>query len=149
MINRIILFPLLLFAGTAIAEPQDWMKQENPNELALWVSVSSDCPFTREEILNGTEGEFLRARIKPVLSGAGFNLTVAIHCMKVETQGGSHIGFATFSDVRFGRGLFLYDVPWYGGLYTIGPDGASKVKNVVEEIVSNALTDYLKANFQD
>lgn len=145
---------LLLWPHSAFAEPKPWMKQINPNNLGLFVGVSSECPFQQADIANRIEGEFLRARLKPTKSLI-FNLTVYIRCMPVENNGGRLMGHVVSYEIRYGSQMpngedVLYESPNHGSML-IGSTDAESNQYFIDKIkdsVSMSLTDYLKANFQ-
>lgn len=150
---RLILSALLLVVNSySFAEPQLWMKQENPDELGTFTSVlSSDCSITREELKQTVEGEFLRARIKPI-SSTSLHLTVELVCINVKSGSGSPLGTAMSYRVDFGTmidGSFVnYDSGSYGNLMVAGKNGKQYQLDSVRNAVSEALTDYLKANYE-
>jgi hypothetical protein len=141
-----------LFSAQAVADPQTWMQRSDPNSLGLFVGLTDDCPITLEEVQSRAEGEYLRARIKATESLA-FNLTVNIACMTTENQAGEMTGYVIAYEVRFGTQTaaganVLYELPDYGLLLSGGMDEKKFYLDHIRDSVSNALTDYLKANFQ-
>ena len=131
------------------------MKQENPNELRLWVFVEDDCPFTQSDARSLAEGEFLRARIKPT-KDLKFYLDVDVSCLKRSRVTGASqtfSGYAIYADILFGTtGTFAtqgmsYNTPNHSVLLTGRTNSAQFFKNGIEEQIEKALTDYLKANF--
>ena len=149
-----IVFFIIFFSSSVRADVRPWMKQNDPDRLGLFVGVSSDCPFSKEDIENRVKGEFLRARLKPT-SSLTLNLTVSVSCMPLKTEHGSQTGYAMNYDVRYGTTLpgdvyMLYEFPNYGSLASAGKDGNARMFfiNAITEKVSLALTDYLKANFE-
>lgn len=145
---------LLLLAFPAIAEPEAWMKQSNPNNLGLFVGVSSTCPFSGETLANRIEGEFLRARLKPTKS-LDFNLTVYVRCLAIENNGGTPLGNVVSYEIRYGSIManganVLYESPNHGTILVAGNDASSTQHFIttITDSVAQSLTDYLKANFQ-
>lgn len=150
-INSSICCFLLLGAFSVNASAQSWMKQDNPDSLGLYVRVSDDCPITKEELTKRIEGEFLRARIKPTRS-LSLNITVEVLCLSI-AQGSSNTvrGHAVNYGIRFGATMevnhFLYDGPNHGSLLIVPKGSNQYLLDAIRDSVSNALTDYLKANF--
>jgi hypothetical protein len=141
-----------LVSAQAVADPRPWMKQSDPNSLGLFIGMTDDCPMTLEELKSLAEGEFLRARIKQTESLA-FNLTANIACMTTENHGGETTGYAVSYEVRYGTqmpsgGNVLYEIPDYGVLLIGGPDEKKFYLDHIRDSIADALTDYLKANFQ-
>jgi hypothetical protein len=138
----------------AVAQPKEWMKQTNPNNLGLFAWVSSSCPFGEDGLVNRIEGEFLRARLKPTKSLI-FNLTVNVRCMAVKNIGGTLMGNVVSYEIRYGAKMtngenVLYESPNHGNML-VGSNDASSVQYFITTItddVALSLTDYLKANFQ-
>lgn len=150
---RPILVALLFLVGSeTYAAPQDWMKQDNPNELGKFVAVANDdCSITQEELNKAVDGEFLRARIKPVTSFS-LHLNVELTCIKVKNMNNSVLGVAMNYRVMFGTlkgaSFVSYEAATYGNLQISSSESKEYRLNSVRNAVSNALTDYLKANFE-
>lgn len=152
MLRPAIATLILLLGSQCYAAPKEWMKQDNPNELGTFTSVlSSDCSITSEELTQTVEGEFLRARIKPIVT-TSLHLTVELICINVESGSGSPLGTAMYYRVDFGKmkdGSFVnYDSGSYGNLMVAGKNGKQYQLDSVRNAVAKALTDYLKANFE-
>ena len=98
------------------------------------------------------EGEYLRARIKRAVSYDNLMINVITVCMKIIV--GTHVGYALNSDTYFSThdGSWIrYDDIRYGELAITGPNtGQAKTTmlNYIRDDVSEALTDYLKANME-
>ena len=77
-------------------------------------------------------------------------ITINAHCLDIKVDGNLK-GYAVDFDVYFGKfydGAFLsYEFPNYGGLALEPVDDVDSIKYGAE-LVSNALTTYLKANVQ-
>ena len=121
------------------------LKQGNPNELAYWVRVDSDCPMTKAEAVSILEGVFVRSRIKPV-GEDWFNkslyLAAGLQCLLVKNQKpvfGISVQFGDYSGVI----PVLYDAT-YGSL-GIGPK--EFMRTGFQEHIEHAITAYLRANF--
>jgi hypothetical protein len=149
----VVSFCLILLSYSVCAEPKPWMKQANPNNLGLFVWVSSSCPFSKEDLTNRLEGEFLRARLKPSLS-LFFNLSVNVRCMSIKNVGGTNMGSVVSYEIRYGTLMpnganVLYETPNHGSILvnSKGSESTSySIKSITDD-VSVSLTEYLKANF--
>lgn len=148
--KRILALITILCSVPAFAEPQYWMRQDDPDRLGLYLSVSKDCPISRSELLSRVEGEFLRARITPTDSLL-LNLTVSVLCLEATTRGGTSIGHAVAYEIRFGTQTpagsnVLYETPNYGSMLVGNSDAKQFFVDAIRDDVSVALTAYLKAN---
>ena len=120
-------------------------KKENPNELAYFVQVDDDCPVTKKEAIDITEGVFIRSRIKPVPDKWNIDslyLYISLDCLKIEGDNPVY----HFS-VRFANASAFIPVDYierYGSL-GIGPKSA--IVNTLKDKAEAALTDYIKVNF--
>ena len=136
----------VLLCSAATAEPQPWMKKENPETLRSVVVVNSECKVSTEDVQKVVDGVLIRSRLKPgdyLNSPDDFGFIVMLDC----SQGAQ---FIIDADVRFVRyipylGRNLFETHVYG-TYGVGrPEGILEtVKGHVEELV----TDYLQANFE-
>ena len=138
---RITVFAATVFllAGNVLAEPQLWMKKENPNELAVLVSDNPYCPDTQQGYADIVTGVLTRSRISLALVGSDVLLSVSVQCG----------GPAYSIDVHFGRwlegGTVILFAAGYSsvGIYS----NATYLRTVLRETVEEAITDYLQANF--
>lgn len=143
---------LMLLGSHVIAAPQDWMKKDNPDELGKLVEVPSvECGITKEQLSQKVDGEFLRARIKPIVNYE-LQLYVKLVCMDVKNVNGTSLGKAAHYQISFltlhGARLVSYVTADYGTLMVSGNNGEAAILNSVGNGVANALTDYLKANYK-
>lgn len=143
---------LFFVAHVAVAEPQHWMKQDKPDSIGLLVFVSEPCPFTQNRLRSKIEGEFLRARIKPIENPyLNLSLHVTVVCQATYNQLGTLSGYAVHSDIRYGtalnKELMLYVWPIYGSMLSGSRGDAQYFVNNITDKVSTAITDYLKANY--
>ncbi|MFA0030084.1 hypothetical protein AB4348_15945 [Vibrio breoganii] len=120
------------------------------DKLGLFVSVSSECPFSQSQIVNAVEGEFLRARVKPS-SNLKTNLTVHVMCLGITNTGGTKTGYGVSYEMRYGTQLsdgtnVLIEAPNFGQILIGGPTSSSTTffVNAIRDSASHALTDYLK-----
>ena len=149
---RIIVAIVLLFgAGHSVADPQPWMKKENPNELAIFVNWDSECPFTKDEMQTAVEGVLTRSRINPSdnwLDDPVF-LNVTMHC--IDDPNTEWYIYETDVDYvvshisgRFEHTMVFYD---YGAYHAIGIATKGPIFDTIKELTKEAVTDYVKANF--
>ena len=162
----VIVLGVLLCSATN-AEPQSWMKSDDPDTLRYMVDVDS-CPISKAALDELVTGILIRSRLKPKLfldmqilekgtteervkffqffqqEHLGFQ--VFLQCGKMDDRLGS---FIYQLDVHFLRylpeqGRPFYEVPPYGGF---GVMNEADIKAEVKERVESLVTDYLKANF--
>jgi hypothetical protein len=140
----------LVANGVAASGSPDWhndvLKQSNPNTLGYYVNAGDEClGVSSAELQEVVEGVFIRSRIKPVQD---FNqpiyLNVIMDCMEANSGNFVAVDFS----IRFARynpkPAILYD--WgYGAV------GTASSKNFLldqsKQMVEQAITDYIKANF--
>jgi len=132
---------LLLLASNALAEPQEWMKKENPDELGTYISVSRACP--RIEAIRIVEGALARAGIRPLESSQSRELFLFVQVSCLEIPSGS---YSYHIDVSWGRidsdHVYLYfesRLQWTA--VGISLDILVSLKDVVED----AIIDYLRS----
>ncbi len=140
---------LFLLVGNVLADPQPWMERENADELLVDFSEAR-CPTGAygsiiESVLAG-------ARIRQATQGdqETIYLRIKLHCFPVE---GGEVGFAYQFNVTFG--IYQDDVRLiyedYGsdviGTLPPGSPGVQFLENRLRTAVQEAITDYLKANF--
>ncbi len=144
---------LALFPSVVFADPQPWMKQEDPNSLGLFVFVYGECPFSKDEVNEIAEGEFLRSRISPT-KDMQLNLTLSISCLTEHFKSGEVRGVALASNLRFATRIggfhMLYEDPDYSTVLAAGPQADDKqfLLDSLRNDVGKAVTDYLRANFE-
>ena len=146
---------MLVFSGNTCAEIPDWyyqaIKKENPNELAYWVGTN-ECPVTKEEIEKIADGVFIRSRIKPLNDEFAFLegsllLVIDINCVEVE-QGGVKEGvWAARYDVRFGQFNVMPATSYPIDFGAVGLSNKESILSNVKKYIENAMTAYIKANF--
>ena len=137
----------LLFQSAWCAEPQPWMKSENPHELGYW--SRTQCPELSEFNINSIiEDVMARWEIKPITSLLSLSspfLHVVFMCVEMQPS----TLFAYSYEIRFGDfvagNTILYEGAWYGAT---GKGGPTYIETSVENSLEDAITDYLKANFQ-
>ena len=157
----------IFLCSAANAEPQSWMKSDDPDTLRYMVDVNS-CPISKAALDELVTGILIRSRLKPQLffdmenldkatpeeqvrffqyfQQENFGFLVFLQCVQISGQPG---WFIYDLDVRFLRylpkwGRPFYEVPPYG---TAGIINDAGLKAEVKERVEDLVTDYLKANF--
>lgn len=153
---RWILCAMLLLPAVVSAEPMSWMKRGNPNELGYLASVQPECPFTQEQIVAVIEDEFLRARVKPMdwRSTPDLYLNLDVSCLG-RTAGGQPTDWSISSSLGFAAIIemepMLYAGSQYGSQTNAGVSESSIqfVTDTMKRGIEAALTDYLKANFDE
>ena len=113
-------------------------KQDNPNELANFVSVESDCPITEAEAVTILEGTFVRSRIKPLGNSAWMfrelYLSVVLTCLPLKGQN------PVYSiDVRFGVPFPEYAMHYAVDYGVIGIGPKSMAKSGLQDSVERAV----------
>ena len=133
-----------------------YLKKYDPDVLALFSFLDDDCPGTRQSYEKIIEGELLRARIKRgSYKNEELYLGVTVECTVGNgTQGYSvdiYYGFdytvvdaasdeLGFYSTRFGSGYGFFG-------YGSSIDTETTISDALRRSVSDALTDFLKANF--
>jgi len=134
---------LLLLSGVASADPEPWMKRENPNELAVSTGADDECGFSDRKLRETVDGVLIRSRIKPLglsESPGWFVLMVNVDCAQEVFR--ITIDFADEIDSDLTRlGLIGY------GSYGVYAGESDYLLRAVTRRVELAITDYLKANF--
>lgn len=167
-----ILLVLLVMSGCAIASGQESydtpiaekLKRENPERLFYWLSIDEECPVVKTDIEKMTAGIFVRSRLQQPSFASWyilpnqFELRTVVDCNdndgvilyyimtrfreKVtvrKSDGPLRVRMDHIED--YGSSGMLYD-PDYGRA-----DSRDTVRNAIRESVEDAITDYLKANF--
>ena len=152
-VEIIVLGALLCSAATA--EPQYWMKKEDPETLHSAIYVSPRCDFTQEKVRQIVDGVLIRSRLKTgdylrsspqpgdyFTNHELFGFHVAVEC----GEGTPATYNATAQFIRhiddLGRSLLE---PYAYGYFGAGE--SEDVLEVVKEVVEELVTDYLQANF--
>ena len=159
--------PIWMRDYEGIIEPPK--KKTGPDSLYVLYAQSGNCPGSSYE--DEVDGELVRARIKPTSSLFGaFNrlfLKVNVRCLEEQDRPGNYLyeydvyfaELASDDDIISSRAqrlfepfiagyfLRLYD-PSYGSFGQTGNkrSAESVIRESLRDAVSNALTDYLKAN---
>jgi hypothetical protein len=147
----LVLLAVLLVTSPSYAnDTPGWLTQaikvKDPNQLSYFATASKACPLNDADLENIVEGVFVRSRIKP-LSGPGF-LTAPVYfdlgvsCVTLENANPVFNIQVHFSRYR-PHPAIKYDFD-FG---TTGIGGKDFIKQSVKECVENAVTEFIKANF--
>ncbi len=145
------LFIAMMFLSTnAMAETPQWLydaiKKDNPSQLAYWAKAGSNCPFTDETMSNIVEGVFIRSRIKPlkedILVSGRIYLDLDIHCVPVPSNNPVYV-----ISVHFARYEPVPKILLNYGFFYMGIGPADSIKRQTKIIIEEAVTVYIKANF--
>jgi len=138
---------LLLLVNSALAEPQEWMKKENPGVLAT-VVVNNGCPDSEETYRNAVAGVLVRSRIRPVESvnevDGYFYLQAELLCYEIPEVAGR---YAASVSVTFGRVSVPIDIAFPRRRWMMGTNSRDSVLDGLIKRTEAAISDYLKANF--
>ena len=172
---RVVLTALLLVAmyigypaAGQVAHYLDVLKKDNPDELFVFYNQLGNCPFTEDSIDSMIDGRLTRSRLQRIQSSMGvredgFGLGIVLNCDDAKDDDGIYI----FSVEGFFLERVTVQKPWgpmevfmvhhplvfsYGkfGAFTHSSNGdkaRETMRNAVRETLEDALTDYLKANF--
>lgn len=141
---------LTLLPALTSAEPESWMEKEKPDELNVSVRVASYCEVTKQQIVELTSGVLTRSRIKFMTESADLNMMVDLQCNSYQLAEG-HVIFAIDVDfvrpVEVNGELFWARMGPAADYAMYGVEKTSEVLPAVREVIEEALTDYLRANF--
>ena len=150
--NRFVLI-LLILPIVASADPESWMKKDNPDELLLIFRVNEACPFSQDEGRKIVTDVLTRARIKSLKPELGVSyhppfFQVLATCTNVNPDSYWFTYAIDFLGTAEAIDGVSYEVRW--GDVTLGSSGvdnSTTLKNVLRQDVEDAITGYLKANF--
>ena len=135
----------LTVPALALAEPQPWMKKEDPNELAFAFSYGAPCNGVSGESVSRTAQDVIvRSRIKvaPLMSGKRY-LLLRLWC----TESGGLFLYRFDIDIAMlssKHGLIRFGESSRGGYGLNDAEGlTADIKTRTESFVA----DYLRANF--
>jgi len=131
-------------------EMPEWLneaiKSPTPNQLAYFIGVGSDCEITKDEAISLVDGVLIRSRIKPLAQSFGgeasLYLNIRLECLLMESRNPIfqiNINFARWTPYP----PILYD-HIYG---TMGYGSKEYVSQNLKEYIENAITDFIKVNF--
>ena len=151
---------LVVLIGESSADVADWVLEAisgatiDPNEAYYASFVDTDCPVEDDDIDNIIEGELTRSRIKPLHwtlrthdSESLIVFDVDLFCLDREDLNpifnvDVYFALYIFYDDRF-SGSVLID--WGFGAFGVG--GRDYILQSVEDSVEDAITAYIRANF--
>jgi len=145
------LFIAMMFLSTHAMgeEPDQWfydaIKQDNPNQLAYYLYVANDCPFTEETLNEIVEGVFIRSRIKPRSVGwtsAPVYLDLAVQCLPLKNNNSIYMIHAKFGRVRPDPHI-SFDYPYE----LFGINDSAGIQQSFKGAVEEVITWYIKAHF--
>ena len=145
MRSLILLSLALLLPVLAIADPQPWMKKENPNELYLMFLYEHECSIARESLEQPLTDVLARSRIRRLQSvGIEIFILVSFACSEYEDN-------VIYSfDIDFASVPSSYSSVVRYGSSSIGSFGVqprdSAIRNLKERF-EELIADYLRANF--
>ena len=157
----------LLLPVFASADPQQWMKKVDPENIFVSLLVSPDCPDDFESYKGTVEGVLIRSRLNSAVSGtASFALTtnngdtvdwtahqyvtdgkiflrVSLNCRREKALFAFdlHLRFAFLSE---GNEVLMYATPSWNAW---GRHSAINIRSALETSVKDAIDDYLNVNF--
>ena len=162
---RIVVHALLLILVSGIAvngaqgqekKPLQHLKKDDPNTIYVNYSQDPACKSMYEKVV---DNELARSRIKrkTLWDFNEVSLFVTVHCSEKD----SGQGFIFTLSVNFGKlvpaeiesdrsFIIVYWEPGQFGSYgvsTYDSEGTQMVRNYLRNAMEDALTDYLKANF--
>jgi hypothetical protein len=138
----------ILLCSAAIAEPQPWMKKENPETLSTLVIVGSACPFSQSEVQEVVNGVLIRSRLRPGYYATDtdwLGFVVKFNCKKIAGLSEQVIFNLDVNFIRFYQARTLVEpVPNYG---ILGNGTRDFILEATRGPVEELVTDYLQANF--
>lgn len=146
---RTALFAAILFllACNVLADPQPWMKQDNPNELPLAFGITDTCRASEETYKDIVRGVLIRSRIKQGDSDVTrLHLIVDVSCGQLVGTSDSEFAFrlGIYFGIRTEDGDFTVHYPGYG---VYGIESELGLQDALKDSSEDAITDYLQANF--
>lgn len=149
--EKILVFCLILLAHQVHAEEPTWfldaIKVKNPDQLAYWVSIHSNCPVKKEAIQNTIEEVFIRSRVKPlkeqIYKLGEIYLNISIVCIPdddKEWHGAFHVSISFARFMPYPAVLFDYS---FGGVAT-GDEEYMPI--ATKHYTEDAITAFIKAN---
>ena len=139
---------LMLIPILASADPEPWMKKENPNEIHVASIFSAGCPASSGEAEDVVSGVLARSRLKMVHADPSTNrgmpwLVMFLSCGSDQVICTANIDFVgqDKDGFRFRHGITGYTV-------TGNCNGQKQILlTSLRDGVEAAITDYLRANF--
>ena len=151
--KRIILLMLCSPSLVIAQAPPDWTKQENPEELFVFISVpmAADCPILLKKELHKIAGDALRrTRIKPLdeWTSPELVLTMRLLCTPKIDRTGWHFYLVTNFRILSEVDDTLVEIgPPDLRTEHVGETDRDGLLRTAKEQIEEMLTIYLKANF--
>ena len=137
----------VLLSSAATAEPQPWLKKENPETLHFALIVDQDCPSSSSEIKAIANGVLIRSRLRPgdyLESEELFGFFVLIVCDRIVSQNNR---YAYMTEVRFIRHLGNRNILEFANYGSFGIGDRVAIETSIRGSIENLVMDYLQANF--
>lgn len=142
---------LLLLPILSSAEPQPWMKKDDPEKMKILVLTNSVCPATADDLQPLADDALIRARIRPYLFSSPI-INAFVNCIEDPHSDGLFFVVMQFEFTT------VKQFTEYGGKYAIrfGPSpleddffygNRQDLLDTFRDQLENVVTDYLKANF--
>jgi len=149
-----ILSSFLVVVSSAWAHPYDGLQQSlyggQSRELAHWVGVGGQCPFSGEVAERAVHQAIEALGVTPAARGLdGIELSVTVSCIKAGEDGVSAYVRVQFDDTvtEPTEGQFRPDQGNYDQIVTVaGQDPTAYLLRVMTEQVLLAVTDFLDSN---
>ena len=141
----ILILTALLAFQSAAAIDKSYLKKEKPDELALFVFVDSECPFSQEEVEGLVSGVLIRARLKPDTLNwpyAPLYLDFSLSCLALKNNNPVFVIKTAFGR-RNPKPAIMYEYNY--GTYGVGPK--ENIEAAIKDSTEKAITAYIQANF--
>jgi hypothetical protein len=140
---------LLLLPILASADPEPWMKKEDPDELFVGYRIDDHCELTRESIKKIVEGVLVRSRIKPVGKATYMGLLIDFQCGTKDDDGRAlftlSVDFLRTTEVE--AEYYWARMDEVATHESFGRMNSRELEAEIKFGAEVAITDYLKANF--
>ena len=139
---------LLLIPVLASAEPEPWMKKDDPNELFVNYDVASACPFSVERVQKTIDDVLVRSQIKPIDEPQHLNLTLDIQCRVLSGE-----KYSTMLTADFYRVVKVDEEVYWARMGAsrhagrIGMGGDDAIVDAIQNLLEDVIADYLRVNF--
>ena len=120
----------------------EYLKKENPNELAIKVQLNGDC-VDEEELEKNIKGVVTRSRIKPTDNWVYDPLFLNISLDCIYTRANPVYSFG----VQFGRWSPAPSIFYVDDYGTTGIGSKENILNSAKNSVERAITKYIEVNF--
>ena len=151
----VVMLSTVFVAGTAVGQTDDkkleHLRKPNPNDLVVIYYQNPVCSISEEEAELTIDGVLTRSRIKPIWSLYPLNLHLVVwaDCLDDDTAFVISVRFGEYASVKKPHGterFKMYHLDDYGSFGRHQGDSKYMMR-YVKSSVENAITNYLKANF--